>query len=240
VNRRFWLALLILSVAIAGLAQQNPTSLPPNYKTVLENPTFRIIRVHYGPHEKVPVHDHPDTPTVYVYLNNSSPVRIIHDEEAKPFTIVRPPTQKGAFRVSAGRRERHSIENLGDLESNFLRVELLSARLGDKTLEWRGPAPNDLTHNLSTTEFSSPRLSIVRTICVDKVQCSIPASQSASVVVALSSSTITSNGKTKPLDLGAVMSLAPGQSLLVAPAGNEPAHLLQILVHAHPSAKKQL
>src|SRR5271155_1010669 len=125
-----YLALLLLA-PVSCLAEQNSSTLPPNYKTILENPSFKIIRVHYGPHEKIPVHDHPDTPTVYVYLNHSSPVRISHDEEAKPFSIVRPPTQKGAFRVSPGVIERHSIENLGDLESDFLRVELLGIRLGD-------------------------------------------------------------------------------------------------------------
>jgi hypothetical protein len=235
-NRRFAVVFLILS--IYGVAQRNSTPLPPNYKTVLQTSTFKIIRVHYGPHEKVPVHDHPDTPTVYVYLNNSSPVRIIHEEETKPFTLVRPPTHKGAFRVSAGRLERHSIENLGDLESDFLRVELLRARFGDKTLEFRGPAPNDLTHNLSATEFSSPRLSIVRTICAGKTPCSIPASQAPSVIVALSESTITSNGQSNSLDLGGVKAVPPRQSLLLSPIGNEPAHILQIVVHPARSANR--
>jgi hypothetical protein len=230
--------LLALLIPACSIAQQGSTALPPNYKTVLEDRTFRVIRVHYGPHEKVPVHDHPDTPTVYVYLNNSSPVRIVHEEEKPPFTLVRPPTQKGAFRVSPGRLERHSIENLGDLESDFLRVELLSARFVDKTLEFRGPAPNDLTHNLSATEFSSPRLSIVRTICAGKTPCSIPASQAPSVIVALSESTITSNGQSNSLDLGGVMAVPPRQSLLLSSIGNEPAHILQIVVHPARSANR--
>jgi hypothetical protein len=238
VNRRFALVLLILSLAISGFAQRNFTPLPPNYKTVLENSTFKVIRVHYGPHEKVPVHDHPDTPTVYVYLNNSGPVRIIHEEETRPFTLVRPPTHKGAFRVSPGGLERHSIENLGDLESDFLRVELLRTRLGDKTLEFRGPAPNDLTHNLSANEFSSPHLSIVRTICASKTPCSIPASQAPSVIVALSNSTITSNDQSNSLDLGGVMAVPPRQSLLLSPSGSEPAHILQIVVHPARSANR--
>ena len=237
-NRRFALVLLILSLAISGVAQRNDEPLPPNYKTVLENSIFRIIRVHYGPHEKVPVHDHPDTATVYVYLNNSGPVRIIHEEETKPFTLVRPPTHKGAFRVSAGRLERHSIKNLGELESDFLRVELLRARLGDKTPEFRGPAPNDLTHNLSATEYSSPHLSIARTICASKTPCSIPASQESSVIVALSNSTITSNGQSNSLDLGGVMAVPPRQSLLLSPIGDEPAHILQIVVHPARSANR--
>jgi hypothetical protein len=230
------LSLLALLIPASILAQSN-TPLPPNYKTLLEPPTFRVIRVHYGPHEKVPVHDHPDTPTVYVYLNNSSPVRIVHAEEAKPFSLIRPPTQKGAFRVSPGRIERHSIENLGDLESDFLRVELLNLRLGDDTLESRGRAPSDLTHNLSATEFTSPRLSILRVVCVDKTPCAIPATPGPSVIVALSNSTLAANGKSSTLELGSVTAIAPQQSLLISPTGNEPAHILQILVH-NPATKK--
>lgn len=230
---------LILSSTISVLAQGNSASLPPNYKTVLENPTFRIIGVHYGPHEKVPVHDHPDTPTVYVYLNNSGDVRITHEEkDGSQSSLVRPPTHTGAFRVSPGQIERHSIENLSDLSSDFLRVELVSIRLGDQSIEFRGKAPTDLSHNLAATEFSSPRLSILRTICVDKSSCSIPASESPSVVVALSSSTITSNGQTTSLNLGGVMAVALRQPLLLSPTGNEPAHILQIVVNSGPSANR--
>jgi hypothetical protein len=231
----FLFALLTPGLAVA---QSGHALLPPNYKTILEDHSFKIIRVHYGPHEKVPVHDHPDTPTVYVYLNNSSPVRIVHEEEAKPFSLIRPPTQKGAFRVNPGRIERHSIENLGDLDSDFLRVELLNLRLGDNTLEFRGRAPTDLTHNLSATEFNSPRLSIIRVVCVDKNPCTLPASSGASVLIALSNSTITASGKNSTLELGSVTAIAPHQPVFISPTGNEPAHILQILIYPTPPTKK--
>src|ERR1700729_506816 len=81
---KFLLLILLLSGPISITAQQNP-SLPPNYTTILTNDTFKVIRVHYGPHEKVPIHNHPAIPTVFVYLNNSGPVNIIHDQP-KPFT----------------------------------------------------------------------------------------------------------------------------------------------------------
>jgi hypothetical protein len=219
--------LLTLSVVLSCPAQSGP--LPPNYTTILTNRSFRVIRVHYGPHEKVPVHNHPDTPTVYVYLNNSSPVRITH-EEAKPFSLIRPPTHTGAFRISPGRIERHSVENLGDLESDFLRVELLNLKLGDKALETRGPAPVDLSHNLSATEFTSPLLAVARTICVNPSPCTISPSPMSSVVIAISPTIVTSNGHPTTLEHGSVMAVAPRQSLLIAPAGAEPAHILQILV----------
>jgi hypothetical protein len=221
-------ALLLLSVA-SCLAQSGP--LPVNYKTILTNRPFRVISVHYGPHEKVPVHDHPDTPTVYVYLNDSGPVRIIHEEkDGSHSDLVRPPTHTGAFRVSPGLLERHSIENLSDLPSDFLRVELLGIRLGNKTLEFRGKAPADLSHDLTAAEFQSPELSVARTICTNPSPCSIAPSPMSSVLVAISGSIVTASGHQTMLQLGDVMPVAPGQSLQIAPTSTEPAHVLQILV----------
>jgi quercetin dioxygenase-like cupin family protein len=209
-------------------------TLPPNYTTILENPAFRVIRVHYGPHEKVPVHDHPDTPTVYVYLNNSGPVRITHEEkDGTQSSLVRPPTHTGAFRVSPGMLERHSIENLSDIPSDFLRVELLGVRLGDKALEFRGPAPADLTHNLTATEFSSPKLTITRILCISPTPCKAPPTSAPSVIVAFSDTIVTLAGKPTQLEAGKVLAVPPNQPLQISPAGPVPAHVLQIAFAAH-------
>ena len=210
-------------------------TLPPNYTTILENQTFRIIKVHYGPHEIVPVHDHPDTPTVYVYLNNSGPVRITHEEkDGTQSTLVRPPTHTGAFRVSPGMLERHSIENLSDLPSDFLRVELLGSRPGDKALafpspDFRGPAPTDLTHNLTTTEFSSPKLTITRILCIDPTPCKTPPASASSVIVAFSNTTLTIAGKPTPLDANNALAIPANQPFAIA----APANILQIAFAAH-------
>jgi quercetin dioxygenase-like cupin family protein len=217
------------------IAQQVPSALPDNYKVVLTEPFAKVIRVHYGPHEKVPVHDHPSTPTVYVYLNDSGPVRLTHFEE-KPFSLVRPPTHKGAFRVSPGRIERHSVENLSDLPSDFLRVELPGFQLGEEDLEFRGKAPDDLTHDLSATEFAIPRLSIARTICVDATPCAIRASAAPSIVVAFSHAILSeARGpaqKRTELKPGDVLAVSAGNALSLSAVGNEAAHILQISVQS--------
>ncbi len=214
-------------------------TLPPNYTTVLNNETFKVIKVHYGPHEKVPVHDHPDTPTVYVYLNDSGPVRIIHEEkDGTQSTLVRPPTHTGAFRVSPGMLERHSIENPGDLPSDFLRVELLGVRLGDKALafpnpDFRGPAPTDLTHNLTATEFSSPKLTITRILCIDPAPCKAPPASAPSVIVAFSNAIVSVAGKSTLLETDNVLAIAPNQPFQISPQGATPAHILQITFAAN-------
>jgi mannose-6-phosphate isomerase-like protein (cupin superfamily) len=204
-------------------------TLPPNYTTILTNQTFRIIKVHYGPHENVPVHDHPDIPTVFVYLNDSGPINIIHEEpDGTHSTVVRPPTHTGAFRVGPGLFERHSIENPGDLPSDFLRVELPAARPSDKIVEFRGPAPADTTHNLTATEFSSPNLTITRIICIDPTPCKAPPIQAPSVIVAFSNINVTLAGKPTQLEADKVLAVPPNQPLQISSAGPIPAHILQI------------
>ena len=224
------LLFLLLTASVPTMAQQAQIPLPPNYQTAVTTDTFKVIRVHYGPHEKVPIHDHPDVPTVYVYLNNSGPVNIIHDEA--PFTITRPPTHTGAFRISRGRTERHAIENLSDLPSDFLRVELPTLHLGDKDLEFRGPAPTDLTKNINATEFSSPHVTVLRVLCVTSAPCVVQPSTAPSILVAFSDTSLTHNGKTTNISLGSVLPIAAKQSYQIAPISpTEPAHILLISSH---------
>ena len=216
---------LLLSTPLTTPAQQNP-SLPPNYTTILTNHTFKVICVHYGPHEKVPVHDHPAIPTVFVYLNNSGPVNIIHDEP-KPETITRPPTHLGAFRIGPGIVERHAIENLSDLPSDFLRVEL--PHLDDKITEFRGPAPTDLTHNIDATEFSSPHLTVRRVLCVEAAPCTVPPTSAPAVLVAFSNTSLIQGGNATTIAPASVVSIAAGQPFQISSAAaSEPAHILLI------------
>ena len=131
--------LLLLAPAFTS-AQEATRAFPKNYTVAFENDDVEVVRVHYGPHERVGVHDHSHHPTVYVYLKDAGPVRFTHFEE-KPCSITRPPTGKGAFRVSPGRIERHTIENLGDTPSVALSPADVSgsasqAHLNDGSTRW--------------------------------------------------------------------------------------------------------
>ncbi len=137
-------------------------TLPPNYTTILENQTFRIIRVHYGPHEKVPVHDHPDTPpstsTSTTPAPSASPTK--KGTAPNPLSSARPPTPEPSASAracsSATPSKTSAISPPTSSASNS--SEPASARKPSSHLEFRGPAPADLTHNLTATEFSSPKL----------------------------------------------------------------------------------
>jgi hypothetical protein len=187
-----------------------------------------VLRGHYGPHESVGVHDHSDHPTVYVYLNDSGPVRFVHEPEN--VILTRPPTHTGAYRVSPGRRERHSIVNLSDKPSDYLRVELKKISLGTLKHEFRGSAPGALVQG-TIVEFDDPVLRIERVVCDAGATCALPEENSPSVLIAFSPSELVERGRSKifPQD-SSTLWLRPGESAGVRATADAPAHLLRILL----------
>ena len=225
---------LSLFTCVALLYAQDPTkTLPHNYRITFENNVVQVIRVRYEPHEKLPVHDHSANPTVYVYLSDSGPVRLTHSE-ARPFTLIRAPLKMGTFRVSPGRIERHEIENLGDIPSEFLRVELKTFPIGVSGIEYRGNKPFDLSHSAVTTEFTSPRLSIERIVCVGDNASQAISGAGPSLLVAFSPVFVrpSSAADATRLNTGDVYWLDGKQSTTVSTAGQPLAHALRIIFPA--------
>ncbi len=227
---------ILLLAAVITNAQDPVVAFPKNYSLALENSEVAVVRVHYGPHEKIGVHDHSKTPTVYVYLSDSGPVRFQHFEDAD-FTLTRPRTVKGAFRVSPGRLERHSVENIGDVSSDFLRVELKQISLGNAELHFKEKARIDLSETRTSVEFKTPLLEIERVVCREAAGCAVGASAGPSLVVTFTPSSITMVGAGKTaerLPAGGVLWEPASQAITVKPNGEPAAHLLRIvLLWAH-------
>ncbi len=235
-----WMAGVVLGVVAvacqpAAWAQDPLKLLPNNYNLIFENDQVLVIRAHYGAHEKIPVHDHTAFAAIFVYLNNAGQVRIDHAEAGEdPVSVVRPPTVKGSYRVAEGIAERHSIENLGDSSSDFLRVELKRAPLQLKE-PFRGKAPQDLTHSVDVLEFNTPAVEIERIVCVGVDACQIKPAPAASLLLALTSSSLDgASAANVVLSPGAVRWLPSSEALTVRSDAASPAHLLRILL---PSAK---
>ena len=99
-------ACALLRVAVA----QDPLKLPgKNYTVVFENSQVTVIRAHYGPHEKIPVHDHTSFSTVFVYLSGSGSVKINHEEDGKIEPVTRPPDREGS--VPRGSRDSRAAQH---------------------------------------------------------------------------------------------------------------------------------
>ena len=221
---------------MAAHAQDPLATLPQNYRLVFDNSAVAVIRAHYGPHEKIPVHDHTSFSTVFVYLSDSGPVRIDHAEE-KPVSVTRPPTVKGSFRVAAGMAERHSIENLGDTSSDFLRVELKQISLALPE-PFRGKAPPSPLKSQNSMEFTNPSLQIQRIICIGASPCPVNSAPAPSLIIAFTPMYIATGAseKREKLDAGAVRWLPSSQAATITPDAASPAHILRILL---PAAEKQ-
>lgn len=198
-----------------------------NSTLVFENQAVRVIKVSYWPHEKLPVHDHAKTPTIYVYLSDSGPVRFSHAED-HPFSLIRRTLRAGAFRISPGRMEVHAVENLSDTPTEFLRVELKTVPLGNHALAFRGNKPFDLTKTRVSVEFDSNVLCVERIIVVKGSPRQHYAATAASLLVAFTPAVVLEPRLprgTENLLTGAVFWTS--QSFDVQPEA-APVHLLRI------------
>ena len=114
--RRFMLlaALLCLTGSVA-LAQDAVKTDPKHYKVGFENSEVRVLRIHYGPHEKSVMHHHPDS---VVTMLTDSHVRFTMPDG----TSVEQTMKAGESKFTpAG---NHLPENLGDAPMEGILVEL--------------------------------------------------------------------------------------------------------------------
>ena len=95
-RRRLLVILLCGLAATTAASAQDPLKVAPRaYRLQFENEWVKVTRVHYGPREKVPVHDHSRWPAAYVYLNDAGPVIFRHVGWDHP-VLTRPPTRAGS------------------------------------------------------------------------------------------------------------------------------------------------
>jgi quercetin dioxygenase-like cupin family protein len=108
---------VMLSVCLVPLlsAQDAVKVDPTHYTVVSENAQVRILRVHYGPHEKSVMHSHPAT--VAVFLTDAKGVFNSADGKKEPFDI-----KAGQAQYTGA--QTHLPENTGDSGMDAIVVEL--------------------------------------------------------------------------------------------------------------------
>jgi hypothetical protein len=202
-------------LALLLLAQAPLQLLPKNYTLLYENYTLRILHVLYNRHQKLPTHNHSDRPTIY------------------EFTITRQPEKAGTFRISPGRLEKHTVENLGDIPSEFLRIELKQIPLGFQRNSFRSPKIFDLSRAALSTEFSSPAFQIERIVSVGEPS-AIPPDPSPALLIAFSEATVEIAGSPHPLQSGKVLWIPPGAPSRINYKDARSAYILRILLPQQP------
>jgi quercetin dioxygenase-like cupin family protein len=108
---------MCLCLAPIVSAQDAVRADPKHYTVVSENDRVRILRVHYGPHEKSVMHSHPAT--VAVFLTDAKGQFSFPGGKKQDFAVKAGETQyEGAI--------THLPENTGDAGIDVIVVELKS------------------------------------------------------------------------------------------------------------------
>ena len=104
-----------LGLGASVLAQDAVKVDPKHYTVVSENDQVRILKVHYGPHEKSVMHSHPNLAAVF--LNDAKGQFTFPDGKKQDFTA-----KAGEAQYEAA--VTHLPENTGDNGTDLILVEL--------------------------------------------------------------------------------------------------------------------
>jgi quercetin dioxygenase-like cupin family protein len=114
-RRVLFTILFVLAAALPGLAQDATKVDAKHYKVEFENSRVRIVRVHYGPHEKSVMHSHPDA------------VAIFQQDGRVKFTFPNGKTEERDMKAGQAIYTpaiRHLPENLTDNDMEVILVEM--------------------------------------------------------------------------------------------------------------------
>jgi hypothetical protein len=126
--------------------------------------------------------------------------------------------------------EVHTVENLGEITSEFLRIELRQIPLGFQNTSFRDTKPLQFSSNSTSDEFRSPIFRVQRIIAADAGAVSIPGEGKPSLLVALSAAEIApQRGGREKLECGDVRWLAGAKAVEIFHTGSVPAHLLRVV-----------
>lgn len=125
---RFFCAAVMVCLAANVAAAQDPTRVEPkHYKLDFENDRVQVINVHYGPHEKSEMHDHPAGVSVSV---TGGHLRFT-DQSGKATEVY---AKAGEARWFGP--HKHMVENLGDEPYNGVYIGIkgkMTTIAGDST-----------------------------------------------------------------------------------------------------------
>jgi len=114
-SKLFWVGVLVCLASVSSLAQDPTKVEPKHYKLDFENDRVQVVSVHYGPHEKSGLHDHPGG---VVVILTTAHLRFT-DEEGKTREVFAKPGEARWYPPF-----KHKVENLGDTTYDAVYVGL--------------------------------------------------------------------------------------------------------------------
>ena len=105
VSKYFWSSALLYLATVSALAQDPTKVEPKHYKLDFENDRVQVVTVHYGPHEKSALHEHPGG----VVISLTEAHLRFTDENGKVREVFSKPGEARWYPPF-----KHRVENLGD------------------------------------------------------------------------------------------------------------------------------
>lgn len=221
----------MLALPLSVLSAQDATkSAPGAYRTQFENAFVHVIRVHYGPNERVEVHEHPLVVTVYVYLNAPGVVEFRHIADGR--VARRQTTIAGSFRVSRGGDEDHVVVNTTAAPSDFLRIEFKTDPARNPSPFFReSPTTYPATENATDVKFTNSQMRITRLVVAPgKSLEQTTSAREPALIVALKDGSLSGlrPGDATAIAAGQERWLDASQQVRLVNTGSTPAELLRI------------
>jgi len=123
--RRIFLPIVGITLLATTALSQDPVKVDPkHYKVESENAEVRVVRVHYGPHEKSPMHAHPDAVAIFLTDGHTR------------FGLPGGKTQESTFKAGDALftpASKHAPENLSDQPFDLILVELKGKAAASKS-----------------------------------------------------------------------------------------------------------
>src|SRR6201981_2092072 len=121
ISKRLYLAVIGVGL-LFGLSvdtrSQDPTKVEPkHYRLDFENEKVQVLSVHYGPHEKSALHEHPGGVVVVITAGHLK----FTDEKGKVTEVFAKPGEARWFNPF-----KHTVENVGDTAYNAVYVGIRS------------------------------------------------------------------------------------------------------------------
>jgi quercetin dioxygenase-like cupin family protein len=140
----------IAVVILSGLAvafAQDPTKVEAShYKIAFENPAVQVVNVHYGPHEKSGLHDHPGGVVVVI---TGGHLRFT-DQNGTITEVFSKPGESRWFPPF-----RHKVENVGDTPYNAVYIGIKTKQSASNSDLLRTPPIDEQTAKIVAEYLST-------------------------------------------------------------------------------------
>src|SRR3984885_7706046 len=138
-SKLFW-AVAFVRLALHAVLAQDPTKgESKHYRLAFENEWVQVVDVHYGPHEKSGLHDHPGGVVVVLTAGHLR----FTDENGKIKEVFAKPGESRWFPAF-----KHKVENLGDTAYSAVYIGIKGKRPNEAGMKDVSPELDEETKKL--------------------------------------------------------------------------------------------